>query len=70
MPINTKEQIAEAAMTLLMDKNVKKLTVKNIVEECGITGRHSTIILKISPSLPMDIREKRGAYPGAGKRKQ
>ena len=37
MPINTTEQIAEAAMTLLMDKNVKKLTVKNIVEECGIT---------------------------------
>ena len=24
-------------MTLLMDKNIKKLTVKNIVEECGIT---------------------------------
>lgn len=37
MPVNMKEMIARAARTLLLDKNVKKLTVKNIVEECHIT---------------------------------
>jgi len=37
MPIDTKKMIAEAARTLLLDKNVKRLTVKDIVEECQIT---------------------------------
>lgn len=37
MPIETKETIAEAARKLLMEKNKKKLTVKDIVEECNIT---------------------------------
>lgn len=37
MPADMKEQIARAATTLLIDKNVKKLTVKGIVEECHIT---------------------------------
>ena len=32
-----KQTIAQAAKTLLMEKNVKKLTVKDIVEECQIT---------------------------------
>lgn len=32
-----KELIAEAARTLLMDRHVKKLTVKDIVEQCHIT---------------------------------
>ena len=32
-----KDNIAEAARKLLMEKNVKKLTVKDIVEECQIT---------------------------------
>lgn len=32
-----KETIAQAAKTLLMEKGVKKLTVKDIVEECRIT---------------------------------
>ena len=37
MAMNMKEVIAEAVRTLLMDKKVKKLTVKDIVEECHIT---------------------------------
>ena len=37
MPVDMKEAIAAAARTLVMDKHVKKLTVKDIVEECGIT---------------------------------
>ena len=32
-----KETIAKAAKTILLERNVKKLTVKNIVEECQIT---------------------------------
>lgn len=34
---NMKEEIAEAAETLLFKKKIKKLTVKKIVEECNIT---------------------------------
>ena len=37
MPADMKEQIANAAMTLIVQKNVRKLTVKQIVEECHIT---------------------------------
>ena len=37
MAVDMKRMIAEATRTLLMDKNVKKLTVKDIVEECHIT---------------------------------
>ncbi len=37
MPADMKRQIAEATRTLLMDRHVKKLTVKDIVEECHIT---------------------------------
>lgn len=37
MAIDTKEVIAQAVRTLLIDKKVKKLTVKDIVEECNIT---------------------------------
>ena len=37
MPVDMKEAIAEAARTLLMEKNKKKLTVKDIVDECQIT---------------------------------
>lgn len=37
MPVDMKETIAEAARKLLMEKNRKKLTVKDIVEECNIT---------------------------------
>lgn len=37
MAVDMKRTIAEAAQRLLMEKNVKKLTVKDIVEECHIT---------------------------------
>ncbi len=37
MAVDMKETIAEAARRLLLDKKVKKLTVKDIVEECSIT---------------------------------
>lgn len=37
MSVDMKETIAQAAKTLLMEKGVKKLTVKNLVEECRIT---------------------------------
>ena len=37
MPADMKQAIAQAAMGLLMEKGVKKLTVKDIVEECHIT---------------------------------
>ena len=37
MPVDMKEIIAQAAKDLLMEKGVKKLTVKDIVEECRIT---------------------------------
>lgn len=37
MAVDMKEVIAEAAGKLLLEKKVKKLTVKDIVEECEIT---------------------------------
>ena len=37
MAVDMKEIIAEAARRLIMEKKVKKLTVKDIVEECSIT---------------------------------
>lgn len=37
MPADRKEIIAEAARSLLMEQGVKKLTVKEIVEQCHIT---------------------------------
>lgn len=37
MPVDTREMIAEAVQTLLIERHVKKLTVKDIVEQCHIT---------------------------------
>ncbi|MGN0968836.1 MAG: TetR/AcrR family transcriptional regulator [Oscillospiraceae bacterium] len=37
MAVDMKETIAEAARRLIQEKKVKKLTVKDIVEECNIT---------------------------------
>lgn len=37
MPVDMKETIAAAARKLVVEKKVKKLTVKDIVEECHIT---------------------------------
>ena len=37
MPVDMKQIIAQAAFTLMIDKKKKKITVKDIVEECHIT---------------------------------
>ena len=37
MPADMKKMIAEATLTLFMEHHVKKLTVKDIVEQCHIT---------------------------------
>ena len=37
MSVDMKETIARAVKVLVVDKKVKKLTVKDIVEECNIT---------------------------------
>lgn len=37
MAVDMKETITRAALTLLMDRHIKKLTVKDIVEQCHIT---------------------------------
>ena len=37
MAIDMKEAIADAAKKLLIEKRVSRLTVKDIVDECGIT---------------------------------
>ena len=37
VPTDMKRTIAEAVLTLLMERHVKKLTVKDIVEQCHIT---------------------------------
>ncbi|MGI5894324.1 MAG: TetR/AcrR family transcriptional regulator [Candidatus Merdivicinus sp.] len=37
MPVDIKDSIAQAAKNLVIKKGVKKLTVKDIVEECHIT---------------------------------
>ena len=37
MPTDMKRVIAEATQTLLLERHVKKLTVKDLVEECHIT---------------------------------
>ena len=37
MPTDMKRTIAEATQTLLVERHVKRLTVKDIVEECHIT---------------------------------
>ena len=40
MPIDMKKKIAEAALRLLTEKKARKLTVKDIVEECHIYHRY------------------------------
>ena len=44
--MDMKEIITEAARKLVLEKKVKKLTVKDIVEECRSPGRHFTTISK------------------------
>lgn len=42
MPADMKEAIAQAARTLLTAQHVKKLTVKDLVEQCHITRQRLT----------------------------
>ncbi|HIS45690.1 MAG TPA: TetR family transcriptional regulator [Candidatus Scatomorpha merdigallinarum] len=58
MPVDMKEAIAEAAMTLLMEKNKKKLTVKDIVDECQITRQAFYYHFEDIPELLRWIMER------------
>lgn len=58
MAIDMKEAIAEAARTLLLEKKVKKLTVKDIVEECHITRQTFYYHFEGIPELFRWIMEK------------
>ena len=58
MPADMKEQIANAAKNLLLEKNVKKLTVKDIVEECHITRQTFYYHFEDVPHLLEWILEK------------
>ena len=58
MPIDMKETIAEAARRLVTEKNVKKLTVKDIVEECQITRQAFYYHFEDIPAMLKWILEK------------
>ncbi len=58
MPIDTREQIANAVQTLLVEKHVKKLTVKDIVEECSITRQTFYYHFEDIPDLLRWIMER------------
>lgn len=58
MPTDMKETIADAAKRLLMEKHVKKLTVKDIVEECQITRQAFYYHFEDIPDLFRWVLEK------------
>jgi transcriptional regulator, tetR family len=58
MPVDMKEMMAEAVRKLLMDKKVKKLTVKDIVEECQITRQSFYYHFEDIPALLQWILEQ------------
>lgn len=51
MSAEMKEIIAESARTLIFEKRVKKLTVKDIVEECNITRQTFYYHFEVIPGL-------------------
>ena len=59
MPVDVKESIAEAVHTLLMDQHVKKLTVKDIVNECQITRQAFYYHFEDIPALFRWVLEKK-----------
>lgn len=61
MPADMKEMIAEAARKLVVDQNVKKLTVKDIVEECHITRQAFYYHFEDIPALLQWILERDAA---------
>lgn len=58
MPIDMKEMIAQAAKRLVMEQNRKKLTVKDIVEECRITRQAFYYHFEDIPALFRWMMEK------------
>lgn len=58
MPADMKERMAEAVKRLLIDRKVKKLTVKDIVEECKITRQSFYYHFEDIPSLLQWILEQ------------
>lgn len=58
MAIDMKTVIAEGAMRLLVEKKVKKLTVKDITEECNITRQTFYYHFEDIPDLMRWIAEK------------
>lgn len=60
MPQDTKEMIAEATRRLLVEKRVKKLTVKDIVEECRITRQTFYYHFEDIPDLFRWVLERDG----------
>lgn len=59
MASDVKKEIAEAARTLLEEKGVKKLTVKDIVEECHITRQTFYYYFENIPELFRWILEEK-----------
>ena len=59
MAVDTKELIAEAVKRLLMQKKVKKLTVKDIVDECSITRQTFYYHFEDIPDLLKWVLERR-----------
>ena len=55
MPIDMKAAICRSASELLTKKRTKKLTVKDIVEECGITRQTFYYHFQDIPSLLEEI---------------
>ena len=76
MPTDMKATIAEAALKLLTERRVKKLTVKDIVEECNITrqtfyyhfedipGMFSWIIQKFTDRMLKEVLTEGSAEDG------
>lgn len=59
MADDMKNEIAEAARVLLMERGVKKLTVKDIVEECHITRQTFYYYFENIPELFRWVLEKK-----------
>lgn len=60
MPTEMKEIIAQAAQRLITEKRVKKLTVKDIVEECQITRQSFYYHFEDIPALFRYILQRDG----------
>lgn len=58
MENDIRQEMADAAFRLLMDKKVRKLTVKDIVEECNITRQSFYYHFENIPALLMWQTEK------------